>query len=87
MAWDEDQKKCGGLTAFGLFTILVSAAMIVMGCLNLNYDKDADPVEDGKCKVQLHIPVFCIGAGAIFLILLLLRFVFQVGFVWWKTNE
>ncbi len=77
MAWDEDQKKCGGLTAFGLFTILVSAAMIVMGVLNLDLEAD-DPVAGGYCRAEVNIPVFLIGGGVVFILLLLFRFIFQV---------
>ncbi len=79
MSWDEDQKKCGGLTAFGLLTLLLSGAMIAIGCLNIDFDAK-DPVDGGSCLVQKEIPVFLIGGGIIFIALLLLRFIFQVSF-------
>ena len=77
MAFDEDQKICGSITAGGLVTLLISGAMIVIGCLNLDFDEE-DPVEAGDCRAEPMIPLFLIIAGIAFILLLVGRFVFQV---------
>ena len=81
---DDDQKKCGGLSLFGLVVIGMSVAAIVIGCLNINTEdiqlsNVAQPDQiSSNCSVEPRIPYYLIVAGVLMLVLLILRLFFQV---------
>ena len=77
MAFDDEQKKCGGITFGGLLVVVLSIAMVAVGVVNLDLESD-EPIKDGTCKAQVHIPIFLIGAGIIFVVMLFGRFFFAV---------
>lgn len=80
---DDDQKKCGGLSLFGLVVIGMSVAAIVIGCLNINTEdiqlsNVAQPDQiSSNCSVEPRIPYYLIVAGVLMLVLLILRLFFQ----------
>ena len=45
---DEDQKKCGGISAVGIAAILVSLACIIIGAINIDFDKISHEDTIGK---------------------------------------
>jgi len=79
MPMDEEQKKCCGIGALGLVAILVSVVMMAIGGINIDIEnsnlKNVDVVS--TCKVEEKLPYYLLVAGAINIILIALRFVFQ----------
>merc|ERR1712012_348214 len=75
---DEDQKKCGGISAVGIAAILVSLACIIIGAINIDFDKIShEDTIASKCKAEPRIPYYLIVAGALNIVLLILRLIFQ----------
>merc|ERR1711902_148560 len=75
---DEDQKKCGGISAVGIAVILVSLACIIIGAINIDFDKIShEDTIASKCKAEPRIPYYLIVAGALNIVLLILRLIFQ----------
>ena len=74
MAMDEEQKKCGGITLGGLFTILVGGCLIGIGA---NYFVSGD-VTEAEEPCMKCIPMAMIIGGCIFILSLVMRFVLQV---------
>jgi len=74
---DEDQKKCGGISAVGIAAILVSIACIAIGAINTDFDKLSDEDFASKCKAEPRIPFYLIVAGILNIVLLILRLIFQ----------
>ena len=83
MPMDEEQKKCCGIGALGLVAILVSVVMMAIGGINIDIEnsnlKNVDVVS--TCKVEEKLPYYLLVAGAINIILIALRFVFQVSYL------
>jgi len=84
MNMDEDQRKCGGLSLFGLVVFGMSIAAIVIGCLNidnLSSAADGDVTNPdaivSACKVEPKIPYYMLVAGILILALLILRLFLQ----------
>jgi len=73
---DDDQKKCGGLTAGGLLILLFAGAMIVMGLLHVDMGAK-DPVTAGECKVEHNIPVYLVVMGVLMLATMVVRCLLQ----------
>ncbi len=77
----DDQKKCGGFLFISLFVIGISAAMITMGALNLDWTQKEGKqvVEQGKCRASPNIPAFNFTGGIVLLLLLVIRGILQVS--------
>ena len=82
MAIDEEQKKCFGIGTLGLVAILVSTAMMIIGGINIDIGKSNLPEAkvESTCEVEEKLPYYLLVAGAINIILIALRFVFQVSY-------
>ena len=80
MAMDEEQKKCGGLTLFGLCALGVSLAMIIIGALNIDFDDSSleEQSVESTCYAEPKIPFYLLVGGILTILLLILRIVFQV---------
>jgi len=74
---DEDQKKCGGISAVGIAAILVSLACIIIGAINIDFQTIGDQDIASKCKAEPKIPFYLIVAGVLNIVLLVLRLIFQ----------
>ena len=77
---DEDQKKCGGISAVGIAAILVSLACIAVGGLNIDVSESNFSEQDvsSTCKVETRIPFYLVVAGILNIIIIVLRLIFQV---------
>jgi hypothetical protein len=76
MAMDEDQKKCGGISAIGIAAILMSLACIVIGAINIDFSASQDFAS--TCKAEPKIPFYLLVAGVLNIIIIVLRLIFQV---------
>jgi hypothetical protein len=87
MAMDEDQKKCGGISAVGVVAIIMSIACIAVGSINIDFDKSEfeDKNISSSCVIESRIPFYLLVAGVINLILIVLRLIFQVN-IWHKLK-
>ena len=74
---DEDQKKCGGISLVGIVAIIVSLACIVIGAYNITNISSGGDVHS-KCDVEPNIPFYLVVAGAINIMLIICRLIFQV---------
>jgi len=76
---DEDQKKCGGISAVGIAAILVSLACITIGAINIDFDKSQVEEENiiSTCKAEPKIPFYLLIAGVINIVVIILRLIFQ----------
>lgn len=76
---DEDQKKCGGISAVGIAAILVSLACIAVGGLNIDVSESNFSEQDvsSTCKVETRIPFYLVVAGILNIIIIVLRLIFQ----------
>lgn len=78
---DEEQRKCGGLSLFGLIIFGMSVAGIVIGCLNIDSSTISGLGDDvtnldaiaSTCKVESKLPVYMLVAGILMIVLMLLR--------------
>ena len=78
---DEDQKKCGGISAVGIAAILVSLACIVIGAINIDFGNsnlDQQDISSSTCKAEPMIPFYLLVAGLLNIIIIVLRLIFQV---------
>jgi len=75
MAMDEDQKKCGGISAIGIAAILMSLACIVIGAINIDFSASQDFAS--TCKAEPKIPFYLLVAGVLNIIIIVLRLIFQ----------
>ena len=76
---DEDQKKCGGISAIGLVAILVSLTCIIVGAMNIDFSEEISAQNvQSTCSIETRIPFYLIIAGVINIVLIVLRLVFQV---------
>ena len=73
---DEDQKKCGGISAIGIAAILMSLACIVIGAINIDFSASQDFAS--TCKAEPKIPFYLLVAGVLNIIIIVLRLIFQV---------
>ena len=78
---DEDQKKCGGISAVGIIAILVSLACIIVGAINIDFDQSqfTDQNISSTCKAQTKIPFYLVVAGVLNIMLIAMRLIFQVS--------
>ena len=78
---DEEQKKCCGIGTLGLVAILVSTAMMIIGGINIDIENSNLEEVDvaSTCEVEEKLPYYLLVAGAINVILIALRFAFQVS--------
>ena len=75
---DEDQKKCGGISAIGLVAILVSLTCIIVGAMNIDFSEEISAQNVAStCSIETRIPFYLIIAGVINIVLIVLRLVFQ----------
>ena len=72
---DQDQKKCGGISALGIIAILVSAVCIGVGIKNV---KRLETV-DSYCVAEPKLPYYLVVAGLSTIILLILRLIIGVS--------
>ena len=72
---DEDQKKCGGISALGIIAILVSSICIGVGITNVKRLETMD----SKCKAEPRLPYYLIFSGISTIILIILRLIFGVS--------
>jgi len=84
MGFDEDQKKCAGISCGSFLCITLSVAMIIIGCVNVNLSDievtaklDDSKVSSDTCKIEPKIPFYLIVAGILNISLLVLRIIFQ----------
>merc|ERR1712244_8112 len=85
---DEDQKKCGGISAVGIAAILVSLACIVIGAINIDFghsNLDQQDISSSTCKAEPMIPFYLLVAGLLNIIIIVLRLIFQR--CWRKCGE
>merc|ERR1711956_115207 len=75
MAMDEDQKKCGGISAIGIAAILMSLACFVIGAINIDFSASQDFAS--TCKAEPKIPFYLLVAGVLNIIIIVLRLIFQ----------
>lgn len=77
---DEDQKKCGGISAVGIAAILVSLACITIGAINIDFDKSQVEKENisSTCTAEPKIPFYLLIAGVLNIVIIILRLIFQV---------
>jgi len=76
---DEDQKKCGGISAVGIAAILVSLACITIGAINIDFDKSQVEKENisSTCTAEPKIPFYLLIAGVLNIVIIILRLIFQ----------
>jgi len=74
---DDDQKKCGGISAIGIMTILVSLACIGVGGYNVSSSDFSQQNVVSTCRVETRIPFYLVVAGIINIVLIILRLIFQ----------
>ena len=79
---DDDQKKCGGISAIGIMTILVSLACIGVGGYNIDVSSSDFSQQNvvSTCRVETRIPFYLVVAGIINIVLIILRLIFQVRY-------
>lgn len=77
---DEDQKKCGGISAIGILAILVSLACIIVGAINIDFDQSEFSGQNiqSTCRAETRIPFYLVVAGVMNIVIIILRLVFQV---------
>ena len=74
MAFDEEQKKCGGITLGGLFTLILGGGMIAVGAAHFQ----SGEVSEAQEPCMKCIPIAMMVGGIIFIGALVMRFVIQV---------
>ena len=84
---DEDQKKCGGISALGIVAILVSLACIGIGGVNIDFKNSEFSQSDvsSTCTVETRIPYYLVVAGVMNIVIIILRLVFQVSIIPFKN--
>ena len=81
---DDEQKKCGGITFFGIVVLGMSIAMIAIGCINIDLDKVSDVSNpenlDTTCNAEPKIPYYLVVGGILMIVLLVIRLFFKVNY-------
>ena len=72
---DQDQKKCGGISALGIIAILVSSVCIAVGIKNVKRLETMD----SYCEAEPKLPYYLVVAGLSTIILLILRLIIGVS--------
>ena len=72
---DQDQKKCGGISALGIIAILVSSVCIGVGIKNVKRLETMD----SYCEAEPKLPYYLVVAGLSTIILLILRLIIGVS--------